>query len=132
MKGSEGLGVLPELPKCHPTIRGRWKLLTYEAFQRKPGAIFDLTYHGDDGNEIVYFTLKLQPDGVTLAHDHEHATAHLSHQPQHTSARDHYLKRNTLLFCTHYDEIMKAILAVARQYETGELKPEALGSSASE
>jgi hypothetical protein len=123
MKGSVG----PELPKCHPTIRGRWAMRTYEAFQRKPGAIFDLTYHGDDGNEIAFMVLILAKDGVTLLPQDNDRTVHLSHQPSHTPAKTCYYERNSNLLRVHGKEIREALLAVAHQYETGELRPEALG-----
>jgi hypothetical protein len=110
----------PLLPKCHPTIKGGWALRTYQDFQRGPGDIFDLTYHGDDGNEIAFMPLIVQPDGVTLLPQ----TGDVIQSNRASWHGDHDADaRNRELIRVHYGKIKKALLVVAHQYGARELVP---------
>jgi hypothetical protein len=110
----------PLLPKCHPTIKGGWAHRPFQDFQRGPGDIFDLTYHGDDGNEIAFMPLIVQPDGVTLRLQTEDVTQSHSAGWRGDHGAD---ARNRELIRAHYGKIKKELIMVAHRYEARELVP---------
>jgi hypothetical protein len=107
-----------------PNVRGHWALRSYEEFVRKPPAPYDLVYYDDDGNEIAYMVLLLQPNGSFA---YQSSDVYMSHQPSHVPAvAGTYQKRNRAIMDAHYDAIRDALMALGDRLISGEEKPRVL------